>query len=67
MKDIVSVPDSGNGRKILFYDVSGRSDDIYLQHFVSDGFSQDWLHFHSKYELSLVLDGKVEILSGDRR
>lgn len=45
MKDIVSVPDSGNGRKILFYDVSGRSDDIYLQHFVSDGFSQDWLHF----------------------
>lgn len=67
MKDIVSVPDSGNGRKILFYDVSGRSDDIYLQHFVSDGFSQDWLHFHSKYELTLVLEGRVEILSGDRR
>lgn len=67
MKDIVSVPDSGNGRKMIYYDVTGRSDDIYIQHFVSDGFSQDWLHFHSKYELTLVLEGKVELLSGDRR
>lgn len=50
----------------LFYDVSGRDDDIYLQHFRMDGFVQDWLHFHSKYELTLTLSGRVDIVSDGR-
>ncbi len=55
-----------NNEKNLFYDVSGREDEIYLQHFKSDGYTQDWIHFHSKYELSLVLNGEVNILSNGR-
>jgi AraC-like DNA-binding protein len=50
-------------KKTLYYDVSGRNDGIYIQHFKSDGFVQDWLHFHSKYELSLVLSGNVDVVS----
>lgn len=46
-------------KKTIFYDVSGRDDEIYMQHFKSDGFVQDWLHFHVKYELTLVLCGQL--------
>ena len=53
-------------KKTIFYDVSGRDDDIYMQHFRSDGFVQDWLHFHVKYELTLVLQGSSEIISEGR-
>lgn len=63
MKDIMSSRDNGNEGRTLFCDVTGRPDDIYIQHFASDGFSQDWLHFHSKYEVTLVLEGKVEVIS----
>ena len=50
--------------KNCYYDVLGPADRIYIQHFKTDGFVQDWLHFHSKYELSLVLSGDVEVISG---
>lgn len=53
-------------KKTIFYDVSGRDDEIYMQHFKSDGFVQDWLHFHVKYELTLVLCGNSEIISEGR-
>ena len=49
------------GNKNCYYDVLGRNDLIYTQHFISDGFSQDWLHFHSRYELTFVLSGDTEI------
>lgn len=55
-----------NDKKTIFYDVSGRDDEIYMQHFKSDGFVQDWLHFHVKYELTLVLEGSSEIISEGR-
>ena len=55
-----------NDKKTIFYDVSGRDDEIYMQHFKSDGFVQDWLHFHVKYELTLVLEGASEIISEGR-
>lgn len=48
-------------RKNCYYDVLGPSDRIYTQHFRSDGFRQDWLHFHSKYELTFVPAGIVEL------
>lgn len=57
---------SANDGKLLFYDVSGRADGIYMQHFKCDGFRQDWLHFHAKYELSLILSGDVDIISGGK-
>ena len=47
-----------------YYDVVGPADRIYIQHFKTNGFVQDGLHFHSKYELSLVLSGDVEVISG---
>lgn len=53
-------------RKNCYYDVVGPIDKIYTQHFVSDGFVQDWLHFHSKYELTLVLSGDLDIVSSGR-
>ena len=48
-------------RKNCYYDVLGPADRIYTQHFRSDGFRQDWLHFHSKYELTFVPSGIVEL------
>lgn len=52
--------------KNCYYDVVGPNDKIYTQHFVTDGFLQDWLHFHSKYELTLTLSGDVDIIAGGR-
>ncbi len=48
-------------KKNCFYDILGSPDRVYTQHFKTDGFVQDWLHFHSKYELTLVVSGNVEI------
>ena len=56
-----------SGRKNCYYDVLGRNDLVYTQHFVTDGFVQDWLHFHSRYELSFVLSGEVELNDGGQR
>lgn len=56
-----------SGRKSCYYDVLGRHDLVYTQHFVTDGFVQDWLHFHSRYELSFVLSGEVELNDGGQR
>lgn len=48
-------------RKNCYYDVVGDPGKIYTQHFVSDGYTQDWLHFHSRYELTFVASGKTEL------
>lgn len=48
-------------RKNCYYDVVGDPGKIYTQHFISDGYTQDWLHFHSRYELTIVVSGKTEL------
>lgn len=50
-----------SAKKDCFYDMLGKNERVYTQHFKTDGFVQDWLHFHSKYELTFVLSGNVEI------
>ena len=44
-----------NENKLLYYDIYGRVNSIYVSHHRTYGFEQPYEHFHAKYELNFVV------------
>jgi AraC-like DNA-binding protein len=53
--------------KLLYHDIFGPEDKIYISHNITRGYAQNYRHFHSKYELTIVTSTNGNSIFSDGR